>query len=131
MTKLQYKFEDGSVVVDTLENLIAIANIKGTKLDMAKISGELPEGYYLSGSKGLLKIREMEDHHLLNSFNKHFVDFLNSIRKDFATHGSLSKYVEEFGNFPDNLLLKNLFKEIENRSELEESKAKLSKMRKK
>jgi hypothetical protein len=79
-SKLTYKFKNGAQITGTVEQIVSFGAILKEKVDLLKIKGGVPQGYYNSSSKGLIKITDMHDTHLRNSIVKASISALNDLQ---------------------------------------------------
>lgn len=108
--KMIYNFSNGSTIEGDLEQLVKIAEILGEKLDTSKIH-ERAKGYYLSNSKGVIKISEMNDIHLRNAIQKATVTYFSNISRTISNEQWMNQYL----SFQDDSLVQELFAELQKR----------------
>lgn len=90
--KVEHTFPDGTKFSGTIDQLEKVASALGLKLTGI---GKVPRGYYMSESKGLVRIAEMNDHHIRRALVKRSKDFFTEIySKDDTNKEFLRKYTD-------------------------------------
>jgi hypothetical protein len=110
IAKIKHTFPSGLEVVGTLDELISIAKVTGQELKLAD-SVELPVGFYLSDSKGLVKLSDMTVDHLKAALLKHTREFFEALSKRKVSKAFLNDYV----NIDANKVIRSLYAELVSR----------------
>lgn len=106
---LTYKFKNGSVVNGTIEEILKVAEVLGETVEGLE---KVPTGYYMSGSKGLVPIREMNEMHIKNAITKIAYTFYQKLGKEDI---SIEDYLRKFVKLPEEPKLGELFAELKRR----------------
>lgn len=111
---MKYQFKNGVNVEGTMEQILEIAKTLKETVDLKKIEGGIPRGYYLSESKGeVVKIKDMHATHiraaLLKQSKEHFENL--GKQKTLSVAGFLTKYTE----LTDNPIVQDLYAELQKR----------------
>jgi hypothetical protein len=106
---IEHTFPDGTKFTGTFDQLEKVASALGLKITGV---GRTPRGYYMSESKGLVKITEMNDHHIRRALVKRSKDYFTEIYvKDDTNKEFLRKYTDLT---LDNVVV-DLFNELQKR----------------
>jgi hypothetical protein len=106
---IEHTFSDGTKFVGTFDQLEKVASALGMKITGV---GKTPRGYYMSDSKGLVKITEMNDHHIRRALVKRSKDYFTEVYlKDDTNKEFLRKYTDLT---LDNVVV-DLFNELQKR----------------
>jgi len=106
---LDYEFPDGTKFTGTFENLQKVATALGVKITF---SGKVPRGYYMSESKGLVKISSMNDYHLRRALLKRAKDYYSEVyKKDDSNREFLRKFV----SMTEDSAVNDLYSELSRR----------------
>ena len=115
MTKeIKYKFDNGVTITGTAKQILEYAKIIGEVVDPKNLGDLIPRGYYDSKTKGLLKISEMADFHIINALNKLTVDYFLALKptKELV----LAEYLRKFVALTENPEIEDLYTELVNRA---------------
>jgi len=115
---MKYKFKTGACVEGSAEQILAIAKSLGETVDLTKLEGEIPRGYYLSEKNGLIEIKGMPDMHIRNALLKRSKTFYETLS---SKHRSLSNesFTKEFVSLGEDSVVVDLFSELSKRKKLE------------
>jgi hypothetical protein len=108
---ITYKFENGVETTGTIEQLLKVAEALGEKLRPETIDS-VPRGYYLSSSKGLVRIDSMSDFHIRRALVKRAKTYMDSI---FDTADDNATFMKKFINLTDDTAIIDLFNELSER----------------
>ncbi len=111
MEKVKYTFDDGLEITGTIDQLQTIAKTLGRKLDASKLI-DLPNGYYVSESSGLIKISEMNEYHLRRALLKRAKTYYAEI---FNAEDSIPTFLDKFTNIGNDPMVVELFTELNKR----------------
>ena len=116
MEKVKYTFDDGLEITGTIDQLQTIAKTLGRKLDASKLI-DLPNGYYVSESSGLIKISEMNEYHLRRSLLKRAKTYYSEIfnAEIFNAEDSIPTLLDKFTNIGNDPVVVELFTELNKR----------------
>lgn len=122
-SKYSYEFNSG-VKIDnvTFDQLIKFASSLGETIDASKLIGDIPAGYHLSESKGLVKIDSMDTQYIVNTICKLSRLYIEKIRPTHVT--DLNKFLTDFVGLGDNPKINELFTELVTRSKIHSSSTK-------
>ena len=109
--KIKYRFENGALVVGTIEQIESAAKGMGFKIDYSRIGSQ--PGYYPSSTKGLVKISSMNEMHIRRALIKRSQTYLDSV---FAAKDSNRIFSKKFVNLAEDPIVKDLFIELQNRA---------------
>lgn len=114
MSEIKYKFANGVTITGSAEQVLEYAKLIGEVVDPKNLGDAIPRGYYDSKTKGLLKISEMADFHIVNALNKLCVDYYSSLKptKDL----DLKEYLKKFVGLTDDPEIEDLYTELVNRT---------------
>ena len=107
--KINHTFSDGTKFTGTLEQLHAVAKTLGLKLTGV---GKTPRGYYESESKGLVKISELNDHHIRRALLKRSKDYFTEV---YDRSDSISTFLKKYTNLTADTTIVDLYTELEKR----------------
>lgn len=110
---MEYIFKNGAKITGTAEHILGYAKLVGEHID-PKLLGEIPKGYYLSETKGLLPIKEMQTIHIVHALNKRTVEYFQALKpnpKDF----DLKNYLITYINLTQRPEIEELFMELSKR----------------
>jgi hypothetical protein len=112
--EIKYKFSNGVTITGTAQQVLDYAKMVGEVVDPKNLGDVIPRGYYDSKTKGLLKISEMADLHIVNSLNKLTVDYYSALKptKDF----DLKKYLVSFVGLTNDPEVEDLCTELVKRA---------------
>lgn len=108
-SKVTYKFPDGTKFTGTYDQLEKVATTLGHKI--AGIS-RIPKGYYMSESKGLVKITSMNDHHIRRALLKRTKDYFAGL---YAKDDSNTSFLTKFTKLTDDSVVVELYNELSKR----------------
>ncbi len=110
-----YKFKNGSSINGNVAQIMEVAKILGEEVDAAQL-GIIPKGYYMSETKGLIKISDMNPLHIKNALTKATYTYFQNIGKEKI---SLKEYLQKFLAFTDSEQIVDLFEELVKQAEKE------------
>lgn len=115
-TKIRtYVFKSGGSVSGTIEQIFAVATALGETVD-ATLLGVIPAGYYQSSSKGLVKISDMNEIHIINAMNKYVLSYYERIKPTGKiTNEIIQKYLKAFVRLGDDPQVSEMFMELASR----------------
>jgi len=109
----KYKCKNGSELVNLeLPNLLSILKVLGEPIDTTQIT-EIPSGYYLSSSKGLVALKDMNDVHLRNALCQKTVQFFQLLQTQKTLTNK--EFCDRFLSFTESQTHFELFTEISKR----------------
>ena len=106
---LTYTFKNGSVVNGTLDQIMKMAAILGETV--VGIT-DVPKGYYHSGTKGIMKIADMNEVHIKNALNKIAYSYYQNLGKEKI---EIYEYLKKFTELVQEPKLNELFEELQSR----------------
>ena len=109
-TVLEHTFPDGSTFKGPFEQLEKVASALGTKL--TGLSGKVPTGYYLSESKGPVKISEMNDYHLRRALLKRSKEYFTEV---YDKGDDNKSFLAKFTAMTDDNIIVDLYNELAKR----------------
>lgn len=112
-TKQTYVFANGSSIEGTIEQLSQIAAILGETLEASKLK-IIPDGYYASSTKGLMKIEDMATYHIKNAICRRTIDYLEEIQKEKIKG---TDFIKKFLALAENEQLVSLFEVLNKRTD--------------
>jgi hypothetical protein len=86
----------------------------GETIDPDKLPTAGLRGYYVSNSKGLLKISGMETHHIINALTKRTVEYFQALK--VTSEGDLTKYLKGFISLTEDTIIEDLYGELVSRA---------------
>lgn len=113
MEKIEYQFKSGLKATGTFAELEKIASALGETLDITKLGGKCPKGYYPSETKGMIKISDMNDYHLRRALLKVTKEYFGSI---FAADDSNAQFLQKYVAMSDSQLVNDIFAELKKRA---------------
>lgn len=113
MENIKYTFKNGVEFNGTAQQILDYAKMLGESIDATRFDSSLPRGYYLSTTKGPLKISDMETSHIVNSLNKMTVDYYLSLKPNKTFN--LTEYLAKFVGLIDNPQVEDLYTELTKR----------------
>lgn len=115
--KFSYRFKSGISLTDvTLTQLELISKSLGEPVDPSQIPvAAVPRGYYHSGSKGILKISEMETSHLRNALLKYSREFYTSSAPRWQGIDD-ANFLVQYQALAESTVVQDLFTEISKRA---------------
>lgn len=91
---MKYQFKNGAKVEGTLDQILTIAKTLSETVDLKKIEGGTPKGYYPSETKGIIKISEMHATHIKNALLKESKSYYVNLGKEKINDKEfLNKYI--------------------------------------
>lgn len=110
---MKYTFKSGAVVEGTMEQILAIAGGLKETVELSKIGGGIPRGYYNSEHSGLVKIVTMNNMHIRNAM-------LKLSKRHFEDLGKNSKctneaFLKTYVSLTENATIQDLFTELTKR----------------
>lgn len=112
--KYSYVFNSGVKIENvSFDQLLQLAANIGESIDASKLLGGVPKGYYLSESKGLVKIEAMDTQFVVNSMCKLARTYIEKIRPTHIT--DLKKFLEDFVGLGNDSKINELFTELTTR----------------
>jgi hypothetical protein len=118
MSKITYEFADGSSMTGTSDQILTYAKTMGLPIDTKKLGIATPRGFYASRSKGLIKISEMDNNHIINCLNKLTIEYYTDLKGRFKEM-SIDSYLKLFVGFAENSEIEDLFLELQKRSPMQ------------
>lgn len=115
LDKLTYEFSDGSSMTGTADQILKYAKTMGLAIDTKKLGIATPRGYYSSRSKGLVKISEMDNIHIINCLNKLTIEYYTELKEHFREM-SVASYLKLFVGLTENSEIEDLFLELQKRT---------------
>lgn len=112
--KLTYKFKAGPVD-GTLDQIIAIGAILKEPVN-ADLLENLPDGYYNSSTRGILKVADMDTKYLRNAIIRRIVDYYQILGKEELT---ITEFLNKFVKFQEDKEVNSLFEELVKRSKID------------
>ena len=108
---MKYKFKNGATAEGSAAQILDIAKSLGEVVDLTKLEGEVPRGYYLSEKNGLMEIKFMPDMHIRNALLKRSRVFFETLG---GKHKSLSneEFLREYVKLTDDTMVSDLFTEL-------------------
>ena len=117
-TEIKYKSKSGVVLSGTIDQVLAILKITGEELDLNKLEGADKDKYYLSSSKGLVKISDMNTKHIQNvicqKLNNYFSDLRTTINKNKGDV-NIRTFFEKLEGWTKEVEINNLVNELNSR----------------
>jgi hypothetical protein len=107
---IEHTFEDGTKFSGTFEQLEKVAKALG--LSITGI-GKAPKGYYMSESKGLVKISDMNEYHIRRALIKRSKDYFAEI---FNKEDSIAKFLTKYTSLTEDQCIVDLYNELRKRS---------------
>lgn len=105
----KYVFKSGAKVEGTLEQILKTAKALGETVDLSKLEGPVPTGYYVSKTHGLIKVNEMAPAHIRNAIVARSKEVLETIRKRKITD---KEFLNEYIRLSDDKTIVSLFEEL-------------------
>lgn len=106
---IDYTFEDGTKFSGTVENLNKVASSLGMKVTAI---GTIPKGYYISESKGLVKISTMNNHHLRRALISHTRNYYANV---YNSTDSIKEFLLKYEALDSNSVIMDLYNELRKR----------------
>ena len=106
---VNHTFSDGTKFRGTVDQLEKVASALGMKIVGI---GKVPKGYYMSESRGLVKISGMNDHHIRRAIIKRSKDILSEI---YNSTDSNEDFMKKFSSVGKDAVVANLFEELSKR----------------
>lgn len=118
--KRSYNFTNGLTITGTLEQILDIAAKLGETVDATQL-GIVPKGYYQSETKGLIRISDMNEIHIINALTKRTIGYYESIRPKkgeakIDVKELIKDYLTKFVALTDDLQIEELYSELVNRT---------------
>lgn len=107
--KITFKFKNGVEITGTVEQLEEYARLVGEKFDFYNT-------HYLSSTRGLIPLSDMNVAHLKNAVLKHSREYFDDLSKRQLSL-SLKDFMTEFVKFGEDPKLAGLFAELRKRPE--------------
>jgi len=107
-----YQFKSGAKVEGSVEQILAIAKSLGEVVDLSKITGPLPNGFYLSSTHGVMKISDMNEAHIRNALIKRSKEYYENLRKRKL---KVDEFMVEYTKLGDDSVVTELFTELASR----------------
>ena len=121
---MKYTFKTGLTVEGTFDEVQKVAKLLGENLVIDP--KEVPIGYYLSETRGLIAISDMEDNHIKNALCKRAMIFYEELQKGhIPTSKSVGKivnkqkiesFLKSFCNLTESQEIISLYSELLTRS---------------
>lgn len=106
---MKYTLKSGVTVEGTLEQIMATAKKLGEKVNVGTL-GKLPKGYYLSDTRGVIKIADMETVHIKNSLLKRTKSYYEALSKEKGLANPA--FVKKFTSLVEDEQVQELFAEL-------------------
>lgn len=110
----KFKFKNGVEFVGTAHQIMEYAKLIGESIDTDKLPVAGIRGYYVSASRGLLKISDMETHHIINALTKRTVEYFQALK--VTSEGDLEKYLKGFISLTEDTAIEDLYGELVSRA---------------
>lgn len=107
--KITHTFPDKTSFTGTVEQLKKVASTLG--FELGKLS-KLPRGYYNSESKGLIKISEMNDHHIRRAIAKCAKEYFSDVYVKTDTN---AQFLKRFTDLATDPLIQDFYNELARR----------------
>lgn len=107
---MDYVFEDGTKFSGSIEDLEKTATALGRKVTGMTV---VPRGYYMSESKGLVKISSMHDFHLRRALASATKKYYAGI---YAADESNKEFLRKYSSLDKDPVVADLFAELHKRS---------------
>lgn len=107
---IEHTFENGTKFTGTLEQLEKVAKALG--LSITGI-GKTPKGYYMSESKGLVKISDMNEYHIRRALIKRSKDYFAEI---FSKEDSIKTFLKKYTSLTEDQTIVDLYNELQKRA---------------
>lgn len=111
---VEYTFSNGVTLTGTADKLLQYAKIVGESIDPVRLQGEVPSGYYLSATEGLIEISKMETVHLVYALNKRTINYFDSLKPKGKVF-DLRQYLNSYLALVDSPEIFEMFTELSNR----------------
>jgi len=111
---MTYKFKNGVEFIGTAQQILDYAKLLGEPIDAKQFETSLPRGYYLSETKGLVQISEMETNHIVNSLNKLTVEYFLALKPNKSFN--LAEYLKKFVSLVEVPQVEDLYTELNRRN---------------
>jgi len=109
-----YKFKNGVEFNGTAQQILDYAKLLDEPIEATQFGTEIPRGYYLSESKGLLQISEMETEHIVHALNKVTVNYYLALKP--TRKFNLSEYLAKFVGLVEVPQVEDLYTELNKRN---------------
>ena len=109
----KFKFKNGVEFVGTPLQIMEYAKLVGESIDTDKLPLAGLRGYYVSSTKGLLKISGMETTHIINALTKRTVEYFQALKT--TSDKDLTKYLKGFIALPEDPIIEDLYGELVSR----------------
>ena len=108
---IKHKFQDGTEVSGTFEQLQKISAALGLKLIGVKVRAT-PRGYYMSETKGLIKISDMNDYHIRRALLKRSREYFAEVYDKDDTN---KMFLKKFTDLVNDTVIIDLYNELARR----------------
>ena len=116
MSEINYVFENGMKLTATLDQILETAEKLGFVVDFTKLpAGSIPRGYYPSESKGMVKIKDMNEYHIRRALLKRAKEFYSGEFFDRTKTLTNSEFLASFTSMAEDAIIEDLFTELESR----------------
>lgn len=110
-----YQLKNGAELSGSIEQILTVAKTMGETVDVSKLQGEIPPGYYNSQTKGLVPIKELNSYHLRNALLKSARTFLTDlINTKELTH---QEFLAVYLNMNNSVHIAQLLEELKTRND--------------
>jgi hypothetical protein len=106
---INHVFSDGTKFTGTLEQLEKVASALGLKITGLE---NTPKGFYVSESKGLVRISEMNDFHIRRALLKRSKDYYTEV---FAKEDTNRQFLKKFTGLTEDQIVIDLYNELSKR----------------
>lgn len=119
MAYIKTTLKSGLTLEGPLEDIIKACLALGEPLILGQ--DQIPKGYYLSSTEGLITIPDMDSNHIKNALCKRAAAFFEKLGKDFQvpkvdTQLHLSLFLRKFTELTKQQEIVDLFNELDKRS---------------
>ena len=110
---MNYTFKNGVKVEGTLDQINIVAKSLKEVINPKNITGTLPRGYYVSSTKGIMKITDMQDVHIRNALLKQSKEHFEVLQKEKGLKNT--EFCVKYTQLTDKPLVIDLYSELEKR----------------
>lgn len=108
----KYKFKNGAQVEGTVEQILEVAKSLGEIVDLSKLEGPKPKGFYVSESHGLIRIKDMNESHIRNALIKRSKEYYENLRKRKT---SIDEFLKGYTSLAEDITVVELYNELAKR----------------
>lgn len=111
---ITYTFSSGVEIKGTPDQIIKVAEKLGEKLDFKKLpTGFTPRNYYMSETRGLVKITDMSDYHIRRALLKRAKEYLSAV---YDANDANEKFLFKFRMLVEDHIVVDLYTELAKRN---------------